>query len=816
MRNFFYSLAIVFIFSVFFIRAKKSSAQPPIQYTETHLVEPCQAPREHPVDMLRMKIEVSFDCPKGIVYGKVTHYFTPIRGRVDSIFFDGPGIKIKQAFLNGRVLQFNTNSAGVTVFPSEPLTWGKDDSITFIYEATPRKGLYFIGWNDPRNMSRKQIWTQGEGTDNRYWIPCYDDWDDKLITETIVTFDKEYEVLSNGTKIAEKDNKDGTKTWHYKMQHRHSAYLVMLGIGKYAVEHRKTKAGVPVNLWYYPEYPERVEPTYKYATECIDFVANWTGIPYPWESYSQIPVQDFIYGAMENTTATVFGDFFLNDARGALDRDYIRVDVHELTHQWFGDLITIRAGQEMWLHESHATFFPKLFTRTFFGEDAYEWVRRGEHNAMVATNDQDRYPIVHSKNGTTRVYPGGSAVIGMMLYTFGEEEMRHVYHYYLQHHLYSNVETNDLYQAFQDKLGLSPDSYFDEWLYRGGYPIYDVSYQDVTNDSRRETQISVSQTQHVDELTKLFKMPIFFEVHYTDGTFDSKREWIEKQTHVVTIPNSSSKQIAYVLFDPGDEIIKKVNFKKTFSELKAQAMTAPKMLDRYDAVVALRSDPTPWQEKSAVLIDVYNKETFHAIRSEVVAQLASDNSPESRSIIRRAIKDTTLEVRDAAINAYRFIPADLEADMAALLKDSSYNMIATALEKLSESFPQNTVKYLETTKNEVGPSKRIRIKWLEIRALSTQDPAAFKELTDYVSISYEFGTRQTAMDALSRLNYLDNDLINNLIDALLSTNNRLAGSASGVLTKYYQQTKFRDMMLSYYKSKSWESWQREIIERIIR
>ena len=255
--------------------ANPAIAQPPVLYTETHLVEPAErAPREHSLDMLRMKIEVSFDCPKGIVYGKVTHYFTPLRSSVDSVFFDGPGIKIKEAMLNGQSLRFTTNAEGVTVFPSKPMTWGENDSISFTYEATPRKGIYFIGWNDPRNMSRKQIWTQGEGTDNRNWIPCYDDWDDKLITETIVKFDKEYKVLSNGTKLSEKDNGDGTKTWHYKMQHRHSAYLVMLGIGKYEIEERKTKAGVPVHLYYYPEHPETVVPTYKNATDCIDFVAR--------------------------------------------------------------------------------------------------------------------------------------------------------------------------------------------------------------------------------------------------------------------------------------------------------------------------------------------------------------------------------------------------------------------------------------------------------------------------------------------------------------------------------------------------------------
>ncbi|GIV43323.1 MAG: hypothetical protein KatS3mg035_0446 [Bacteroidia bacterium] len=134
----------------------------------------------------------------------------------------------------------------------------------------------------------------------------------------------------------------------------------MLGIGEYGIEKRQTKSGTPVYLYYYPDQPQKVQPTYLYSTECIEFMEKETGIPFPWESYSQIPVQDFMYGAMENTTATIFGDFYHVDPRGFLDRSYIRVNVHELTHQWFGDLITHRSPTDIWLHESFATYYPQI------------------------------------------------------------------------------------------------------------------------------------------------------------------------------------------------------------------------------------------------------------------------------------------------------------------------------------------------------------------------------------------------------------------------------------------------------------------------
>ena len=368
----------------------------------------------------------------------------------------------------------------------------------------------------------------------------------------------------------------------------------------------------------------------------------------------------------------------------------------------------------------------------------------------------------------------------------------------------------------------------------------------------RETQITDSQTHFTDELTKLFKMPIVFEVHYTDGSKEETRQWIQDKTQTVVVPNSSNKQIAYVLFDPAGYIVKKVNFKKSFEELKAQALTAEHLIDRYDAIVALGSlasqtesgskvppsdnmaaafqsgpgssssenksnaDNQNYREKKRdLLIELYNKEKYQATRCEIVTQLSQDNSPEARAIIRRAIKDSAIEVRNAILNAYRFIPQDLEPDMTQLLIDSSYNMIVNSLDKLCESFPQNKSKYLEVTRDEVGPSHKVRIKWLEMKA-TMGDHKAINELDEYCSISYEFITRQLAMQSLQRLNTLDEVGLPNMVDAYLSTNNRLAGVAYGILNTFYQQTANRDMMMAYYKSKTWEPWQKEILVNVFK
>jgi len=775
--------------------------------------------REHSLDITKMKVEVSFETEKGLVKGKVTHSFTVIQKNVDSVFFDAPDIKIKSAQLNNQPINYSTNKQGVWVKPAKPLHWDETGTIVFEYEATPKKGIYFIGWNVPENKEknpwavRKQIWTQGQGIDNRYWIPMYDDPNDKFITETIVTFDKEYEVLSNGTLLKKVVNKDNTITWNYCMTHQHSGYLLMLGIGKYAIKQTKSGHGVPMHLYYYPEFADRAEPTYRYSEKMIDIFERETGVNFPWESYSQIMVQDFIYGAMENTTATIFGDFFNTDERGFKDRNYIGVNCHELTHQWTGDLITARDGRDTWLQESFATYFPKLFTREVYGADDYNWSRRGEQNAAVEATKKDHYAIRFTGAGTTRVYPKGSGVISMMNYVLGEDQWRRAFASYLQKHAYSNVESNDLVQAIQDKLGKDLSWFFDEWIYRGGEPQYTIKYEDVAmQNGNRSTEISVQQTHQRDEQVGLFKMPIVFEVHYKDGSKDSVMEWIKEETEMVKIANPNKKEIAFVLFDPNSMVMKSVVFKKSFDELKEQILHAAFMLDRYDALIALKEFDT--EKKRDLLLDVFKKETFREMKAEVINQLILDSNQKTIDAFKTVFTQYYSSPKLAVIRGLNGNEKNYKDILEKALTDSSYEVLQNALEKLCKVYPVDAKRYLEATKGVDGMNNSLRIKCLELAALNDIDKQKnLQELVNLSSNIWEFRTRNNAFNALKTLNHCDENMIVSLFDAMLSWNARLAGPASEVAQYFSQQTNYKNSFISYYKSKTWSDSQKEILKR---
>ncbi|MGI8892217.1 MAG: M1 family metallopeptidase [Bacteroidia bacterium] len=770
--------------------------------------------REHNVDMQSMKLHVSFEPEKGLVKGDITYDFKPLQQVVDSIFFDAPGIKFQQVQLNGQNVKYSTSPTGITVFPEPHLKFGSTDKVSFIYEATPRKGIYFIGWNDPENLSRKQIWTQGQGIDNRHWIPSYDEPNDKLITELIITFDADYKVLSNGKKISEKSNSNGTRTWHYKMSAPHAPYLVMIGIGKYDIKTSKSKSGVEINNYYYPEFPDRVEPTYRYTELMMDFLERETGIKYPWSQYSQIPVQEFMYGAMENTTATILGDFYLVDKRAYLDRNYINVNMHEMAHMWFGNYVTAWEGSSHWIQESFATYYPKVFTKEIFGEDYYQWETRNDQNVAINAGKQNQIPVAHSKGGTASVYQKGSLVIDMLRYVLGDDQFRRGINRFLKDHPYGNVDTHGMFISFHKELGVNLDWFFEQWLYGGGEPSYKVSWREYVEPpaGTQYSEFTVEQTHATGSLINYFKMPVVLKVHYTDGTTDSIIQWIENKNHVITIENPLGKAIDYVLFDPGNKILKTISFEKTPEMLFAQALRAPDMIDPYDAVAAMKNIPS--DNKRVMLKKVFDQETFHYIKTEIISQLSTDDDTTSTLLILNALQDSDSKVRLAAVQNIKLPTPELIAELQNLLTDSSYFVIENALDKLISLHPEGTAFYLAKVKDE-GMGKAIEIKKLEYSYL-TGDTTAIKQLIKYTGQSYEFRTRINAMNSLQRLNYLDEEVITNMFNAMLSPNNRLAGPVAKVTEQYMKQRNFKTLITAKFTAQPWQDWEEKILQNTVK
>lgn len=770
--------------------------------------------RDRNIDIDHMKLEVSFEPAIKKVTGKVTHTFHCLQDNIDTIFLDGPGIQVSKATLDGNAIETSSNQNGIVCYTKITKAYQTSHTLVLEYTATPKKGIYFIGWNqnnisDPATMTRKQIWTQGQGIDNRHWIPMIDDRGDKFVTEVVVKFDKDYKVLSNGDCILNKENKDGTRTWHYKINHQHAGYLLMLAIDKYAIKSTKTSRGTPIHFWYYPEHPERVEATSLHSEKIIEFLEDETGVKYPWGSYSQVMIQDFLYGAMENTTATTFGDFFWVDNRAFLDRNYIGVNAHEATHQWFGDLITSRNDADHWLQESFATYYPGLFMGSVYGNDEQTWYFRGQMNGALAAGAANNLPVAHSQAGSGRHYPKGASVLYMLQHIMGRENFNRGIKTYLDRYAFQGVVTEDLEKAMMDATGMNMDWFFDQWIHRGGEPIYNVSWKNLN----KATEIQITQKQSFDPTVEYFSMPVDFAVYYTDGTVDRKTAIVSGAYTSVEIANPNSKTVDFILFDEGSFILKKVNFEKTTAQYLSQLEKASFTIDRYDALLALSK--LPIEQKRDALIKAYSRETYKQMLAEIAKQLTLAGD---FSFMQRAANSKHVDVRKAVISN-----APLNSETLTLfenaLTDSSYALIETALLKLWEYAPafDKRLTYLEKIQHLNGYTMNLKIRYLELACEIFPDMKKqnIGILSDFTSDLYEFRTRINAMQALQRLNACNTQIVKNLFSCLLNFNSRLNNPAKDVLMYFKEQTAYARMIKETLNDDGYTAEQKKHIRQML-
>ena len=794
------TIFLIFV-SLFFISI--TTAQ---EHVRIFLEDENRVPRERVVDFTHLKLNVSFDLTKSQVIGTITHDFTVIRHEVSEIILDAIDMEIKSVTLNGVKLDYTYDDKLLRLNLSEPLRVGDEKSIQIEYTATPKKGLYFVGWNDTTNASRKQIWTQGQGTDNRHWMPLFDDMSDKVISEMLVTMPEQYKVLSNGKKLKEKSVKDNNKLWQYKISHPHPPYLIMLGIGEYEIDKRKSGNGVEMSLYYYPGEKHKVEPTYRHSEAMFDYFEDVFGVPYPWGTYAQIPVQEFMYGAMENTTATIFGDFYLVDSAEFLDRNYVRVNAHELVHQWFGDYITARTSKHTWLQESFATHFDMVYQGVAFGDDYFDFVRRGYNQQALDATKNDLRPIAHSQAGTVRHYPKGAMVLNMLKYVVGEDQFNSTIQYYLKKHAYGTVDTEDFLIAFYENLGLPLDWFWEEWVLKGGEPHYKVDFETVVDSYR----FTVQQIHEQNDLVGLFKMPIYFEVHFKDGSHISEKVMIEENYHQVNLPIKNDKEVAFVLFDPKNQILKDITFSKSLEFLKAQAFNAPNTIDRYEALVELRGRLAPEE-----LVEAWSKETYAEMKAEIALHaMIGKTDVQNKGLLDEAFKSGITEVEKVLLTNTNSISAVDRELYESLLTARSHYVVEKALDLLCFYQPQNITSYLEKTKDRVGNrSQNVRIKWLEWNYLYSRDEVFANQLIELLSSRYEFITRTNAAASLERLNYMNEEGVGYLIDGLFSANSRLRGPLNGTMRHFYAQNGYQLLIRGFILSGEWTEREEAVLAK---
>ena len=306
-------------------------------------------------------------------------------------------------------------------------------------------------------------------------------------------------------------------------------------------------------------------------------------------------------------------------------------------------------------------------------------------------------------------------------------------------------------------------------------------------------------------------MPIVFQVHYKDGSFDEVTKWIEDEEHFITVPNKSMKKVDYALFDPGSKVLKKINFIKSYKTLLLQAKNAKHFIDRYDAIDGLNEFGD--SKKRDDLIEFYLEEDFRSIKQNILIQLKDDLHPKTEQLYVYAIAEKDTKVRRTAIdnlqiNSKRYIKFYEE-----MLNDKSYINAEKALIKLCKIFPLKQEEYLNRTRHLSKEKNSFRITWLKLSY--GKNKQLYTELVDFTSESFDFRTRIKALNVLGGIEYYDNNYMMNVINASLSFNRRLKSPALKQLRNFLENKETGVLTASYIQNHKWLPYQKEKLDKLL-
>ncbi len=393
------------------------------------------------------------------VYGSV-RYVLDVKETVDTIKIDAQNTTFNAVEMNGKEAKFSNSGKKLLLF--DGYKKGKY-TLTFTYEAKPKQTMYFNGDFSNATISNQQVWTQGQGKYTSHWFPSFDDVNEKVIFNLNISFDKNYNVISNGVLKDVLPDKD-KKIWKYEMLKPMSSYLLSVAIGDFSNKAVGSKSGIPLQLFIQPKDTGKFETTYRYSREIFDYLEKEIGVKYPWKIYKQIPVEDFLYAGMENTSSTIFAQDFVIDNVGFNDRNYVNVNAHELAHQWFGDLVTATSGKHHWLQEGFATYYALLAERQVFGDDYfYHQLYRTSLQLRNAAKS-DTIPVMHERASSLSFYQKGAWALHVIREAIGPKAFQKAVKSYLKKYQYQNAETDDFLAEIRKVSHFDTQAFKKTWL----------------------------------------------------------------------------------------------------------------------------------------------------------------------------------------------------------------------------------------------------------------------------------------------------------------------------------------------------------------
>ena len=624
---------------------------------EKKKLPPVNWTRSRKIDIKHIAIDLRFDWAKKQAYGATAVTLAPIdstnRITLDAALFTINSVTSQ----NGMPLKFEYDSSdkndNLKITLDRVYRAGEDVTVKIDYRTnwvnmpdpnnlngSNGKGIRFFEptSNDPNRP--REIWSMGEPEANRYWFPGYDSPNDFRTTEFTATVDKKLMAISNGSLVETKDNIDGTRTFHWKMDTPYANHLTSFVIGEY-VDVKQNYEGIELHNFGYPNEAEAVAATVERLPDMVKFYSEATGVKYPYSSYSQVSVQDTQWGVASNMLSAQTENM-IDDERTHADYFYLwdGLEAESLAHQWFGNYLTCRDWSQIWLSRSFAHYFDGLYNEHKNGHEEFLlWHVLGDQNTYLADwNSGARHPIV-TKNYEDTLgfttdnysYVRGASVLHMLRKHLGEENWWKTIKHYVRSNANKPVSTEDFREAVEEASGEPMDWFFDQWLYRMGHPVFEVTKN--YDKAKKQLTLNVRQTQKIDSndeypQVEFFEGKVEIEV---DGRIEPV--WLEPKAENV-FSFASSEQPKLVNFDYGSTWIKEIKFEKTLDELLYQLQNDKDVLGKRWAIDELaglaKNEKTSAADKAKIYSGFRNailSKVYWRLRQAAISQLQSLLAP---------------------------------------------------------------------------------------------------------------------------------------------------------------------------------------------
>ena len=728
-------------------------------------VLPGTRPRYAPdrlVDVEHIRLDLDVDLDQRKIAGTCTTTVVAIRDGVRWVTLDACELDVASVTLSGQRLPHAHDGKQLRIdFGTAVAKAGARATFVVAYAAAPRRGLWFVGPDADYPDRPRQVWSQGQDEDSRFWFPCFDSPHEKATSEVVATVPDGLRVLSNGTLRSVQPAGAGKQTWHWQLDVPHSCYLITLAVGELAVITDHVD-GIELTYLVPPGREADAKRALGITPEVMRLFTKTFGHAYPFPRYAQVCVAEFIFGGMENSSATTLTDTCLYDERAALDYDVDSLVAHELAHQWFGDLVTCRDWGQGWLNEGFATYSEYVWRAHKDGLDE-AWMELAEWREQYFDEDAHRYRRAIATSVyeapidlfDRHLYEKGGLVLHMLRGQLGDAAFWDAIKLYLERHKHGAVETRDLARAVEAATGKNLDWFFDQWVMRAGHPELeaDVSWDAETGRAR----VEVRQVQKVEGETPLFRLPLTARFRVGDGDVEVPLE-VREAREVFFVP--LAKAPTQAILDPGRRTLASWKIEKgkpLWIEELAKATDAP---DRIVAALALGR--AGGADAIAALVKALGSDTFWGVRAAAADALATIRGADATRALADALKSTTHpKARRAVARALGQLRHDTVAGaaLAALVKagDPSLYVEAEACLALGRTrVPEAGALLREAA---TRPSYLETVKQHAYRGLAAaRDEAAYPLLLQGTRAGELSHARRSAVYALAELSQARLDL----------------------------------------------------------